>query len=304
MKQIIIDCDPGIDDALALLLAAGSGTLELLAVTTVAGNRPAATTARNARKIMDLAGRQQVPVYAGAARPLGYPDARCNLVHGEDGLGGVDVGPGAPIQEGHAANRLVEILLAHPPQTIELVATGPLTNLALAESLSPGILQRARRLLVMGGALRFPGNITPAAEFNFYADPVAAEMVLAAGANAVLFPLDVTSSAIMTPAWIASFHEMEGACGKAAAGMLEAYAELDPLLHDACPVAYLIDETLFTGEPCHIEVDWRAGPTAGHALAWFGEQIDAAHPVNLLAMTAVRNDALLALVHGAIERLP
>ena len=114
MKQIIIDCDPGIDDALALLLAAGSGALEVLAVTTVAGNRPAATTARNARKIMDLAGRPQVPVYAGAARPLGYPDARCNLVHGEDGLGGIDVGPGAPVQEGHAANLLVEILLAHP----------------------------------------------------------------------------------------------------------------------------------------------------------------------------------------------
>ena len=304
MKQMIIDCDPSIDDALALLLAAGSGALDVLAVTTVAGNRPVATTARNARKIVDLAGLPQVPVYAGAARPLGYPDARCNLVHGEDGLGGVDVGPGAPVQDGHAANRLVELLLAHPEHTIELVATGPLTNLALAESLSPGILRRARRLLIMGGALRYPGNITPAAEFNFYADPVAAEMVLAAGANAVLFPLDVTSSAIMTPAWIASFHDLHSACGKAAAGMLEAYAELDPLLHDACPVAYLIDETLFTGEPCHIEVDWRAGPTAGHALAWFGEQIDAAHPANLLAMTAVRNDALLALVHDAIARLP
>ncbi|NVM74273.1 purine nucleosidase [Duganella sp. SG902] len=304
MKQIIIDCDPGIDDALALLLAAGSPSLRILAVTTVAGNRPVATTAVNGRKIMDLAGRREVPVYAGAARPLGYAEARCNLVHGEDGLGGVDVGDAALVQEGHAANRLIELLLSHPPHSIELVATAPLTNLALAESLSPGILRRARRLLVMGGALRFPGNITPAAEFNFYADPVAAEMVLAAGANTVLFPLDVTSSAIMTPAWIESFNQLGSVCGRAAAGMLQAYAELDPLLHDACPVAYLLDETLFTGEPCHLEVDWRPGVTAGHTLAWFGEQIDDAHAANALAMTAVRNDALLELVRSAIGSLP
>ena len=304
MKQIIIDCDPGIDDALALLLAAGSPSLRILAVTTVAGNRPVATTAVNGRKIMDLAGRREVPVYAGAARPLGYAEARCNLVHGEDGLGGVDVGAAAPVQEGHATNRLIELLLSHPPHSIELVATAPLTNLALAESLSPGILRRARRLLIMGGALRFPGNITPAAEFNFYADPVAAEMVLAAGANTVLFPLDVTSSAIMTPAWIESFNQLGSVCGRAAAGMLQAYAELDPLLHDACPVAYLLDETLFTGEPCHLEVDWRPGVTAGHTLAWFGEQIDDAHAANALAMTAVRNDALLELVRSAIGSLP
>lgn len=304
MKQIIIDCDPGIDDALALLLAAGSPSLRILAVTTVAGNRPVATTAVNGRKIMDLAGRREVPVYAGAARPLGYAEARCNLVHGEDGLGGVDVGDAAPVQEGHAANRLIELLLSHPPHSIELVATAPLTNLALAESLSPGILRRARRLLIMGGALRFPGNITPAAEFNFYADPVAAEMVLAADANTVLFPLDVTSSAIMTPAWIESFNQLGSVCGRAAAGMLQAYAELDPLLHDACPVAYLLDETLFTGEPCHLEIDWRPGVTAGHTLAWFGEQIDDAHAANALAMTAVRNDALLELVRSAIGSLP
>lgn len=304
MKLVIIDCDPGIDDALALLLAAGSPSLNVLAVTTVAGNRPAATTAVNGRKILDLAGLHGVPVYGGAARPLGYAEARCNLVHGADGLGGVDPAPARAVQEGHAANRLVELLLAHPPHSIELVATGPLTNLALAESLSPGILQRARRLLVMGGALRFPGNITPAAEFNFYADPVAASMVLAAGANTVLFPLDVTSSAIMTPGWIASFHTLGNACGRAAAAMLAAYAELDPLLHDACPVAYLYDETLFSGEPCHIQVDWRPGPTEGHALAWFGERLDTDHPANALAMTTVRNDALLECVRGAIGSLP
>ncbi|SFU93809.1 nucleoside hydrolase [Pseudoduganella namucuonensis] len=304
MRHIIIDCDPGIDDALALLLAAGSPALELLAVTTVAGNRPVATTSVNARRLLDLAGRGRVPVYAGAARPLGYAEPRCNLVHGEDGVGGVDLGAAAPVQEGHAAVRLVELLAAHPPHSVELVAVGPLTNLALAESLAPGILRRARRLLVMGGALRVPGNVTPAAEFNFYADPVAAEMVLASGANTMLFPLDVTSSAIMSPSWIGSFGELDTACGRAAAAMLRAYAALDPLLHDACPVAWLLDETLFTGEPCHLEVDWRPGATAGHVLARFGEMMDGGHQANAMAMTAVRNDALLALVRAAIGTLP
>jgi purine nucleosidase len=270
----------------------------------VAGNRPVATTASNGRKLMDLAGLRQVPVYAGAALPLGYKEARCNLVHGEDGLGGVDVGAGSPVQDGHAANRLVELLLAHPDNSIDLVATAPLTNLALAESLSPGVLRRARSLLIMGGALRFPGNVTPAAEFNFYADPVAAEMVLAAGANTVLFPLDVTSSAIMTPAWIDSFRALGSVCGQAAAGMLAAYAELDPLLHDACPVAYLIDASLFSGEPCYVEVDWRPGPTAGHVLAWFDEHLSAERQPNAMAMTAVRNDDLLKVVRDAIGTLP
>src|SRR4051812_25232024 len=111
---IIIDCDPGIDDALALLLAAGSAELEILAVTTVAGNRPVDTTSINARKILDLAGKQQVPVHAGAARPFGHAQARCNLVHGVDGLGGVDLGNAAPLHAVHAANRLAELLLERP----------------------------------------------------------------------------------------------------------------------------------------------------------------------------------------------
>jgi hypothetical protein len=160
-------------------------------------------------------------------------------------------------------------------------------------------LRRARRLLIMGGALRFPGNITPAAEFNFYADPVAAQMVLGAGANTVLFPLDVTSSAIMSPAWVDSIGEIDSVCGQAAAGMLKAYSEMDPLLHDACPVAFLLDDSLFAGEPCHLQVDWRPGATEGHVLAWFGEQIDAAHQPNALAMTSVRNDALLGNWYAA-----
>lgn len=304
MTPIIIDCDPGIDDALALLLAAGSPAMDILAVTTVAGNRPAPITARNARKIMDLAGRHAVPVYAGAERPFSGGEARCNLVHGVDGLGGVALPSEREINAGHAASMLVQLLQERPAATVELVAMGPLTNLALAEMLAPGILRRARRLLVMGGALRVPGNVTPAAEFNFYADALAAHIVLGAQAELLLFPLDVTAKAIMSDAWIASIGALGSDSGRAAAAMLAAYAEQDPLLHDACPVAYLLEPALFSGEPCEIAVDWRAGPTDGHVLAHFAHSRGAAFAPNAVAMTGVHNADLLALVRNRIAALP
>lgn len=299
MKQIIIDCDPGIDDALALFLAAGSSELDIIAVTTVAGNRPVRTTCQNAGRILRIAGRHEVPVYAGAAIPLGQASARCNLVHGADGLGGVDLGPAPPPAEGHAANRLVEMLLARPAHSVTLVATGPLTNLALAESLSPGILARASQLVIMGGALRCPGNITPSAEFNFHADPIAAQVVLASGAPVVLFPLDVTGAAIMPDEWIASFASLDSDCGRATCDMLTAYAKFDPLLHDACPVAWLLAPELFQGAPCRIDVDWRSGPTEGYCIARFGGE-----NMNATAMHGVELAALLALVRERIGTLP
>lgn len=302
--RIIIDCDPGIDDALALLLAAGAPGIELLAVTAVAGNRPVEITATNARRVLDLAGLAWVPVHAGAARPFGYREARCNLVHGADGLGGVILPDGGPIGTGHAAVRLAALLAEAPAHSIDLVAIGPLTNLALCEMLAPGSLARARRVLVMGGALRVPGNITPAAEFNFYADPTAARTVVDAGAALWLFPLDVTGQAVMSPDWIGRFAEADNACGRAAGAMLAAYALLDPLLHDACPIAWLAQPELFEVEDCHVQVDWRDGPSAGHAQGWFGERRDAPGPCNARVVTGVDNDGLLALVAQAIGRLP
>lgn len=302
--HVIIDCDPGIDDALALLLAAGLPQLELLAVTTVAGNRPVEITARNARQLLDLAGCSAVPVYAGAARPFGYREPRCNLVHGADGLGGLALAPASPIAPGAAAVRLAQLLHESPPRSIDLVAIGPLTNLALCEMLAPGSLARARRVLVMGGALRVPGNITPAAEFNFYADPTAAQIVCQAGAELLLFPLDVTSQAVMAPHWIVAFAGAANECGGAAGQMLAAYALQDPLLHDACPVAWLAQPELFRTEDCHVQVDWREGPGAGHVQAWFGERGDAPGAPNVRAATGVDNHALLAMVAQAIGRLP
>lgn len=301
---IVIDCDPGIDDALALLLAAASARLNMLAVTTVTGNRPVAVTAGNARKILDLACRQDVPVYSGAERSIFDAHSRCNLVHGEDGLGGLDIQSEGEICTGHAATHLVTILAEREHGSITLIAIGPLTNLALAELLSPGILLRTKKILIMGGALRCPGNITPAAEFNFYADPIAAQIVMQSGAQMVLFPLDVTNSAIMSSEWIRSFDHMNSACGKAVTHMLDAYSKLDPLLHDACPVAYCLDESLFSGEYCHVEIDCSHEASAGHCkVTFFDHNIDSI-TTNVYAMTYVNNAALLPLIHKHISNLP
>jgi len=304
MTPLIIDTDPGIDDALALFVAAGSPELQLLGVTTVAGNRPVEITSTNACRLLDLAGCDAVPVFAGCARPIASCEARTNLVHGADGLGGIalDTRRG-PVDE-HATAFLARTLREQPEGTVVLVAVAPLTNLAMVEILHPGLLRRARQVNIMGGAAFCPGNITPNAEFNFYADPIAAHVVLSSGARIHLFGLDVTSSAVMSESWIRSLADLPNRCAKSAHAMLEAYAALDPLLHDACPVAHLVDPSLFSGEPCTVEVDWRPGPTEGRSIAWTAERTDSPRSPNVMLHRSVHNDALLDLVRSRIAALP
>lgn len=304
MIPLIIDCDPGIDDALALLVAAGSPEFQILGVTTVAGNRPVDITSLNACRILDAASREDIPVYSGCPRPLVYPEARCNSVHGEDGLGGAAMPTRRSPAAAHATQFIVETLSDAPPGSITLVAVGPLTNLAVAEIMHPGILRRARSLLVMGGAAFCSGNITPSAEFNFYADPLAAHIVMHAGIEVKFFGLDVTSKAIMSPEWIASFEELHSTCGAAARTMLEAYAKLDPLLHDACPVAYLLDPSLFSGESCSVAVSWQNGPSEGHTTVWRSERSNKPFPPNAVVFTDVDCARLLSLVRQRIAQLP
>jgi len=302
--DLIIDCDPGIDDALALFLAAGSAPeLNLLGVTCVAGNRPVQVTAANACRLLDAAGCPGVPVYAGAARPLSGGEPKCNLVHGEDGLGSVVLPQSRQPEEGHAVDHLVRLLLARPAGSVTLVAIGPLTNLALAERRHPGLLRRARHVLVMGGAVACAGNITPHAEFNFYADPEAAQVVLSAGAQLVLFGLDVTSKAVMPDEWIASLADLPGRSAQAAHDMLRAYAAMDPLLHDACPIAFLLQPRLFGGRCWMLAVDCSDGPRSGQVR---GEP-SAAFPCvgsSIHVIFDVDRDGLLALVRNRLSRLP
>ena len=265
--DIILDCDPGIDDALALALAVATPELNLCAVTCVAGNRPVETTARNARALLDLFGAPDIPVYAGAPGPLDNATAQFNLVHGEDGLGGVDIDRSGIVADGHGADVLAEALLSEARAKLTVVATGPLTNLALAETRHPGILARARAVLVMGGAMYCPGNVTAAAEFNFYADAGAAGIVARSGAALQIFPLDVTRDAAMTPDWLRRLASQETRSMQALTAMLRAYGAQDPLLHDVCPVAALIAPTLFSGETGCLKIE--SGSPCIEGRCWF-----------------------------------
>ena len=186
-----MDVDTGVDDALALLLALSSPEVELVGVSTVAGNVPLQRTTDNTLRLLQWAGRADVPVYAGAERPLVRDAVAADDVHGATGLGAAQLPEARTSPAGDAVEFLLRILQARPGEVI-LVATGPLTNLAQAETRMPGVLRQARQVVIMGGAVRVPGNITPTAEFNFYADPHAARQVLASEAELVLVGLDVT----------------------------------------------------------------------------------------------------------------
>ncbi len=194
-KQVIIDCDPGIDDALALMLAFTSDELEVKAVTTVAGNVSAAHTARNALALCELAGRKDIEVASGAEKPLTGPAHEASHVHGENGLGNVELPPGGKLSVRHAVELLYEELKAAEGR-LELIALGPLTNIALLLERHPDVLPLIPRLSLMGGAL-VGGNVTPHAEFNFYADPEAADRVFRSGIPVDMYGLDVTNKALL-----------------------------------------------------------------------------------------------------------
>ncbi|MXX36491.1 MAG: nucleoside hydrolase [Gemmatimonadetes bacterium] len=188
---LLMDVDTGVDDALALLLALSSPEVELIGVSTVAGNVPLHQTTDNTLRLLQWAGRADVPVYAGAERPLVRDAVAADDVHGATGLGAAQLPEARTSSAGDGVEFLLSTLQARPGE-VTLVATGPLTNLARAEARAPGVLRQARQVVIMGGAVRVPGNITPTAEFNFYADPHAAHQVLASAAELVLVGLDVT----------------------------------------------------------------------------------------------------------------
>ncbi|MXW78794.1 MAG: nucleoside hydrolase [Gemmatimonadetes bacterium] len=188
---LIMDVDTGVDDALALLLALASPEVELVGVSTVAGNVPLHRTTDNTLRLLQWAGRGDVPVYAGAERPLVRDAVAADDVHGATGLGAAQLPEARNSPAGDGVEFLLNTLQTRPGE-VTLVATGPLTNLARAEAQVPGVLRQARQVVIMGGAVRVPGNITPTAEFNFYADPHAARQVLASEAKLVLVGLDVT----------------------------------------------------------------------------------------------------------------
>jgi purine nucleosidase len=307
----VIDCDPGQDDALAVLLALASpAELEVLAVTTVAGNVPLALTEENARKVVELAGRRDLPVHAGAARPLVRAPVTAEFVHGKTGLDGADLPtPSIPLASLHAVDALVELARARPAGTITLCPLGPLTNLALAIRKAPDIAPRLREIVLMGGALG-EGNSTPAAEFNIYADPHAAKVVFEAGVPLVMHGLDVTHQALVTPPRLAAIRALGTPVSAAVSGLLEFYNIYDQTrrgrpgapLHDPCAIAYLLRPELFAGRDCHVVIETIGEHTLGRTVVdWSGRT---ARKPNAKVIAEIDADAFFALVTERLGRLP
>ena len=310
-KPIIIDCDPGQDDALAILLALGSpDELEVLAVTAVAGNVPLVLTEVNARKLVALAGRTDVPVYAGADRPLVRDLVTAEFVHGKTGLDGADLPePTVPLSDGHGALAIVEIIRREPAGTVTLCPIGPLTNIALAMRLAPDIVSRIKAIVLMGGAIGI-GNVTPAAEFNIYVDPHAADVVFRSGVPLVMHGLDVTHKALVTPSRLAAIRAIGTEVSEAVHGLLTFYNIYDQAkgegqgapLHDPCAIAYIMRPDLFGGRDCIIEIEIAGEASMGRTLVdWRGRSDEAA---NAKAIDEIDADGFFALLTERLARLP
>ena len=311
-EPIIIDTDPGQDDAVALLLAlACPEALDVLAITTVAGNVPLALTTLNARKIVDLAERSDVPVYAGCDQPLLRPLVTAEHVHGRTGLDGPDLPePACPLQPEHAVDAIIRLVRAGEPHTITLCVLGPLTNVAIALRKAPDLAARLKGIVMMAGAYFEVGNITPAAEFNVYVDPEAAKIVLESGAALTLLPLDVTHRALATPERIAALLALGNRAGAAIHAMLtfserfdlRKYGWAGAPLHDPTVIAHLLQPALFTGRFCNVVIETTGEYTRGMTVAdWWGVS---GRPANATFLRDVDADGFFALLTARLARLP
>lgn len=276
-RKIIIDTDPGQDDAVAILLALASpDEIEVLGVTAVAGNVPLPLTQRNARIVCELAGHADTPVFAGSDRPLSRPLVTAEHVHGKTGLDGPTLpDPEMPLQQGHAVNFILDTLRSEPAGTVTLVPIGPLTNIARAFQDAPDIMQRVQEVVLMGGAYFEVGNITPTAEFNVYVDPEAAEIVFKSGVPLTVMPLDVTHKALITADRVEAFRRMGTRAGKLVAAWTDFFERFDKEkygsegapLHDPCTIAYLLEPRLFSGRHINVEIETESELTRGMTVA-------------------------------------
>ncbi|MBU4531411.1 MAG: nucleoside hydrolase [Hoeflea sp.] len=271
-RKIIIDTDPGQDDAAAIMLALASPELEVLGITAVAGNVPLALTARNAGIVTEICGRSDVPVFAGASAPLKRKLVTAEHVHGKTGLDGVELfEPARPLETGNAVDFIIETLRNEPERTVTLCALGPLTNIATVFERVPGVVARVKEIVLMGGGFFEGGNITPSAEFNIYVDPEAADIVFRSGAPITMMPLDVTHKVLTTRARVQRLRANGNRPSVAMAGMLEFFERFDEQkygtdggpLHDPTVIAWLIDPGMFGGRDCNVRIETGSELTLG-----------------------------------------
>lgn len=308
-RSLIIDCDPGVDDAIAILLAlASQSDFDLLGITTVAGNVPLSLTQLNARKICQLAGASNVPVFAGCPRPLLQSLVTAEAVHGSTGLQGADLpDPQVPLQVQHGVDFLIEQLM-QTKMPITLATLGPLTNLAVAFIKQPAIINNIAEVVMMGGSVT-QGNVTPSAEFNVYVDPHAAKVVFEAGVKLTMIGLDVTHTVLTTPVRLAQIRDIETPVAIAAAGMLAFYGVEEATrlgmggspLHDPCVIAYLLQPDLFRGQDAYVMVETTSPLTLGRTVVDAGKVL--AHSANTHVIRKVNADGFYQLLIECLKRL-
>lgn len=310
-RKIIIDTDPGQDDAAAIMLALGSpGELDVLGITAVAGNVPVALTSRNIRVICELCDRRDVKVYAGADRPLVRKLVTAEHVHGKTGLDGpVVVEPTMPMQTQHAVDFIIETLLTEEPGTVTLCTLGALTNIALALNKAPQIAARVREIVMMGGGFFEGGNITPAAEFNIYVDPEAADIVFKSGIPIVMMPLDVTHRVLTYKTRVEKIKAIGTPAAVAMAEMLEFFERFDiekygsdgGPLHDPTVIAYLLRPELFKGRDCNVEIETKSELTVGMTVVDWWQVTGRKH--NAKVMREVDDQGFFDLLTERLARL-
>jgi len=311
-QKIIIDTDPGQDDAVAILLALASPEeIEVLGITAVAGNVPLSLTEKNARIVCELAGRPDIPVYAGCDRPLKRKLVTAEHVHGKTGLDGPELPePKIKLQEKHGVDFIIDTILQEPENSISLCPLGPLTNIASAILKQPKIVSRIKKIVLMGGAYFEVGNITPAAEFNIFVDPDAAKIVFEAGIDMVVMPLDVTHKALVTEKRNEAFRQLKSPVGVAVAEMTDFFERFDKEkygssgapLHDPCVTAYLIDPKIFSGKNINVEIETKSELTLGMTVAdWWGVTDRKA---NTFFVGDLDSDKFFSLLTERLGRLP
>lgn len=311
VRKIIIDTDPGQDDAIAILLALASPEeVDVIAITAVAGNVPLPLTTINSLKMIELAGRPEVPVYAGCDRPMVRPLITAEYVHGATGLDGAELpDPTVRPGEGHAVDRIIELVLAHEPGTITLCPLGPLTNIGTAFAKAPEIIPRVAEIVLMGGGFFEGGNTTPTAEFNIYVDPQAADIVFRSGVPITVMSLDVTHRALMLPRHLDRLAAVGTPVATAAHGLLTFYERYDVEkygmeggpLHDPCVTAYLIRPELFSGRLINVVIEVESELTMGMTVAdWWGMS---GRPANARWIRTVDADGFFGLIVERLGRL-
>lgn len=301
---LIIDCDPGVDDAIALLMAFASPELEVLAVTTAVGNVSSELTARNACIVRQIAGREDVPVFAGCSRPLMRGPVGAGHFHGVGGLGTLDLfEPAVPMADGHAVNAIIDMVMSRPEGTVTVVTIGAMTNLAMAMILQPLLAQRIRQVVAMGGARTEGGNITASAEFNIFADPHAAHVVFESGCPMVVIGLDATHQVRATAGRIAVIEALNTTAAAAATELLrfsrsverDLVGGTDSPLHDPCTIAYLLKPELFEMRAARVTVETASPLSLGHTAVEFRAEVP-----NAQWVTRIDADRLFDLL---VERL-